>query len=185
MVKNDHNLKALAIKKSQIHVVGTPSLRFEGTAVFLDVEGMPDRDFYYLAGLQYEHAGEQVEHSFSADSPQDEREIWENCLRTIKAIGNAQVVSYGAYENRFLKQMRARYVRTPDEVEFVDRLIETSVNLVGCIYGKIYFPTFSNSLKEIGRYLALSGLGKPLPVRRRHCCGEPGNSGLTTNSSPN
>ena len=64
MVKNDHNLKALAIKKSQIHVVGTPSLRFEGTAVFLDVEGMPDRDFYYLAGLQYEHAGEQVEHSF-------------------------------------------------------------------------------------------------------------------------
>ena len=172
MVKNDHNLKALAIKKSQIHVVGTPSLRFEGTAVFLDVEGMPDRDFYYLAGLQYEHAGEQVEHSFWADSPQDEREIWENCLRTIKAIGNAQVVSYGAYENRFLKQMRARYVRTPDEVEFVDRLIETSVNLVGCIYGKIYFPTFSNSLKEIGRYLGFewawkTASGAATPLLRR------------------
>ena len=38
-------------------------------------------------------------------------------------------------------------------MEFVDRLIGTSVNLVGCIYGKIYFPTFSNSLKEVGRYL--------------------------------
>ena len=49
--------------------------------------------------------------------------------------------------------MKERYILAPDDVEFVDRLIETSVNLVGCIYGKIYFPTFSNSLKEVGRYL--------------------------------
>ena len=38
-------------------------------------------------------------------------------------------------------------------MEFVDRLIKTLVNLVGRIYGKFYFPTYSNSLKEIGRYL--------------------------------
>jgi hypothetical protein len=25
-----------------------------------------------------------------------EREIWENCLETLKAIGNVQIVSYGA-----------------------------------------------------------------------------------------
>ena len=40
-----------------------------------------------------------------------------------------------------------------DDVEFVDRLIGTSVNLIACIYGKIYFPTFSNGLKDVGRYL--------------------------------
>jgi hypothetical protein len=45
--KHDHKLKALAIKKAQIHVVGSPSLSIEGTPVFMDVEGMPDRDFYY------------------------------------------------------------------------------------------------------------------------------------------
>jgi predicted RecB family nuclease len=172
VVKNDHKLKALAIKKSQIHVVGTASLRFEGTAVFLDVEGMPDRGFYYLIGLQYELAGEQVEQSLWADAPRDEREIWESCLRTLKAVGNVQVVSYGAYENRFLKQMKARYVRSPDDAEFVDRLIETSVNLVGCIYGKIYFPTFSNSLKEVGRYLGCewawtTASGAATPLLRR------------------
>jgi predicted RecB family nuclease len=48
--KPDHRLKALAIKKAQIHVVGSPSLAIEGTPVFMDVEGMPDRSFYYLAG---------------------------------------------------------------------------------------------------------------------------------------
>jgi hypothetical protein len=60
VARNDHKLKALAAKKSQIHVVGTPSLRFEGVPTFLDVEGMPDRDFYYLVGLRFKRDGEQV-----------------------------------------------------------------------------------------------------------------------------
>jgi len=52
LVKNDHKLKAVAIKKGQIHVVGAPELGVEGTPVFIDVEGMPDRDFYYLIGSE-------------------------------------------------------------------------------------------------------------------------------------
>ena len=110
VAKNDHKLKALAIKKSQIHVVGTPSLKFEGVPIFLDVEGMPDRDFYYLVGLRFECNGEQVERSFWADGLDGERAMWENSLRTLKAIGNAQIVSYGAYETRFLRQMKERYM---------------------------------------------------------------------------
>ena len=172
IVRNDHKLKALAIKKNQIHVVGAPSLKFDGTPTFLDVEGMPDRDFYYLIGLRFESGGEHVERSFWADGLDGERAIWENCLRELKAIGNAQIVSYGAYETRFLRQMKARYILAPDDVEFVDRLIETSVNLVGCIYGKIYFPTFSNSLKEVGRYLGFEwtwpqASGAAAPLLRR------------------
>jgi predicted RecB family nuclease len=153
IIRNDHKLKALAVKKNQIHVVGVPSLKFDGTPTFLDVEGMPDRDFYYLIGLRFESSGEYVERSFWANGVDGERAIWERCLLELKAIGNAQIVSYGAYETRFLKQMKARYILASDDAEFIDRLIKTSVNLVGCIYGKVYFPTFSNSLKEVGRYL--------------------------------
>lgn len=172
IAKNDHKLKALAIKKSQIHVIGSPSLKFDGAPIFLDVEGMPDRDFYYLVGLRFECGSEQVERSFWADGLDGERIIWENCLRELKAIGNAQIVSYGAYEIRYLRQMKARYIVVPDDMEFVDRLIETSVNLVGSIYGKIYFPTFSNSLKELGRYLGFEwawprASGAATPLLRR------------------
>jgi predicted RecB family nuclease len=172
VVKNDNKLKALAIKKNQIHVVGAPSLKFAGVPIFLDVEGMPDRDFYYLVGLRFESEGEQVEHSFWADQSEDERVIWENCLQTLKAIGNAQIVSYGAYETRFFRQMKERYIQESDDVEFVDRLIETSVNLVGCIYGRVYFPTFSNSLKQVGRYLGFEwawpqASGAATPLLRR------------------
>ena len=142
------------MKKGQIHVVGSPWVRFDGVPTFLDVEGMPDRGFYYLVGLRFECGGKQVERSFWADGLEGERAMWESCLRELKAIGDTQIVSYGAYETRFLRQMKARYIEegAPD-AEFVDRLIETSVNLVGCIYGRIYFPTYSNRLKEIGRYL--------------------------------
>lgn len=84
IVRNDHKLKALANKKRQIHVVGVPSLKFEGIQTFLDVEGMPDRDFYYLIGLRFERDGKQVERSFWADGFDGEREIWENCLRSLR-----------------------------------------------------------------------------------------------------
>jgi predicted RecB family nuclease len=153
VARNDHKLRALAVKKNQIHVIGVPVFKFESVPVFLDVEGMPDRDFYYLIGLRFECGGETVERSFWADGQDGELAIWQKCLETLKTIENVQIISYGAYEARFLKRMKERYTLAPADIEFVGRLIETSVNLVGCIYGKIYFPTFSNSLKEVGRYL--------------------------------
>jgi hypothetical protein len=147
-------------------------LRFNGTPIFLDIEGMSDRDFYYLIGLRYERGCEQVERSFWADGLEGERVIWENCLRELKAVRNAQIVTYGAYERRFLRHMKERYVSATDEMQFVEHLIETAVNLVGCIYGQIYFPTFSNSLKEIGRCLAFEwtwpmASGAATPLLRR------------------
>jgi transposase len=154
--RHDHKLKALAIKKAQIHVVGAPALNIRGTPAFLDVEGMPDRDFYYLIGLRFGRAGNCVEHSFWADRPDNERDIWGECLRTLKAIEGPQIVHYGAYESRFLRKMKERYQQADDDREFIDRLIATSVNLVSCVFGKIYFPTHSNSLKEIGRHLGFS-----------------------------
>jgi len=172
IVRNDHKLKALAVKKNQIHVVGAPSLKFDGTPTFLDVEGMPDRDFYYLVGLRFERDGEHVERSFWADGLDGERTIWDNCLRELKAIGNAQIVSYGAYEIRFLRQMRARYILAPDDVEFVDRLIGMSVNLVGCIYGKIIFRRFRTASRKSADTSGSSGTGRgllapPAPSLRR------------------
>jgi len=32
--------------------VGSPEIKIEGTPVYIDVEGLPDRDFYYLIGVR-------------------------------------------------------------------------------------------------------------------------------------
>jgi len=42
-----HALKALAIRERKIHIAGKPDLKIQGTPVYLDVEGIPDRDFYH------------------------------------------------------------------------------------------------------------------------------------------
>ena len=171
-VRHDHKLKALAIKKAQIHVVGSPDLSIEGTPVFLDVEGMPDRDFYYLIGLRYSNQGEYIERSLWADRPEDERGIWQDFLTILRGLENPRLVHYGAYESRFLKLMKGRWKTSNEDAEFIDRVFDQSVNLLAVIYGKIYFPTYSNSLKEIARWLGFewtwpraSG-GKAMLLRR-------------------
>ena len=44
-LKYDHALKALAIRKNQIHVIGDINLPLSGKPVYFDVEGDPDRSF--------------------------------------------------------------------------------------------------------------------------------------------
>ena len=151
--RHDINLKALAIKKGRIHIVGVPTMSLKGVPIFIDVEGMPERDFYYLVGLRFESDAGLIERAFWADGPDDERHMWENCLLTLRSVKNAQLVHYGAYETRFLRAMRKRYATSPEEAKDIDRLIETSVNLIALIYGSVYFPTYSNGLKEVGAYL--------------------------------
>jgi hypothetical protein len=92
LLKHDHKLKALAIKKSQIHVVGSPALSIDGTPVFIDVEGAPGRDFFYLIGLRYQRRGKAIERSLWADEPEDEPNIWRELLGTLKEIKQAFVI---------------------------------------------------------------------------------------------
>ena len=47
-----HSLRALTIRENKIHAVDVPDAKLDGTPVYLDVEGLPDRDFYYLIGVR-------------------------------------------------------------------------------------------------------------------------------------
>ena len=68
--------------------------------------------------------------------------------------------------------MKDRWKTSDEDAEFIDQVLDASVNLLAVIYGKIYFPTYSNSLKEIARWLGFewtllraSG-GKAILLRR-------------------
>ena len=152
--KHDHALKALAIRKNQVHLLGKVAWDNPGTLVYIDVEGDPDRHFYYCVGLRFEESGVIVQHSYWADSLREEGRMWAECVSTLTRIRAARLVHYGSYETNFFRQMRTRY---PDaaESDFLDPLIGSAVNLVSIIYGGIYFPTYSNSLKEIAQYLGV------------------------------
>jgi hypothetical protein len=66
------------------------------------------------------------------------------------------LIHYGGYEAAFLKRMRERYPAVIENPALLEKLTKESVNVLAFIYGQVYFPTYSNSLKDIAGFLGLS-----------------------------
>ena len=78
---------------------------------------------------------------------------------------NPHLIHYGTYETTSLKRMCDRHGRPPAGSQ-VATAVDHATNFLSFIYAQIYFPTYSNGLKEITRYLGFrwsgsltSGLG--------------------------
>ena len=110
-----HSLKARAIREQKIHIVGSPELKIEGTPVYLDVEGLPDRDFYYLIGVLIGNGESAVQHSLWADTVQEEGKIWMQFLGILETVENPTLIHYGSYETIFLKEMLRRHGAPPQD----------------------------------------------------------------------
>lgn len=140
-------LQALAIQTKKIYIQELPELSAYGVELFLDIEGIPDQDFYYLIGLLVVNGKEQSSYSFWADSINDEQQIWDSFIEKANEYPDAPIYHYGGYDSKAILQLKKRYGKDPNNVE--SRL----VNVNSSIYGKIYFPVRSNSLKELGKLL--------------------------------
>ena len=146
--KYHHSLKALAIREKKIHIVGSPELKLEGTPVYLDVEGLPDRDFYYLIGLRIGNGESAVQHSLWADSVEDEGKIWRDFLTILEIVENPILIHYGSYETTFIRHMRQCYGE-PQENSSAAKALHSRLNLLTVIFTQFYFPAFSNGLKDV------------------------------------
>lgn len=131
--KYSHALRALAIRERKVHIAGKPKLNIKGNLVFLDVEGIPDQDFYYLIGLRIKSGDSYVQHSLWANERFNEREIWASFLEILAKIANPHLIHYGSYEATFLKRMKERYPEVVEDALFLDRVIADSVNLLSVI----------------------------------------------------
>ena len=149
--KHDHALQALAFREKKVYVLDSPTIPRTGAALYLDVEGIPDRDFYYLIGLLAVQNEKSTFLSFWADGEDQQKAIWDACANAIKKFDNYTLYHFGSYELRFLDRMRL--LATGDEANTVDHIRSRSCNVLGLIYSHIYFPTLTNGLKDIGAFL--------------------------------
>jgi predicted RecB family nuclease len=153
-----HALRALAIREKKIHLVGAPEIIIKGTPVYLDVEGLPDRDFYYLVGLRVGQGDSTVQYSLWADRMEDEGKIWHEFISILIQIEDPVLIHYGSYETAFLKRMVGRYGKLPAQSK-VAEAVRKSLNLLSVIFAQVYFPTHSNRLKEVGNFLGAKWAG--------------------------
>jgi len=108
-------------------------------------------DSIYLIGLRVCREGSNIQYSFWADKPSHEETIWSDFLRVLASIDGARIVHYGSYETAFFKRMRERYGEhvTPA----IEGCLAKALNILSAIYDHVFFPTYSNSLKDIAHYL--------------------------------
>jgi predicted RecB family nuclease len=146
---HQHALQALAIREKKIHVLGHPELPACTTRIYFDIEGDPERRFDYLLGMIIEENGMLEQHSFWADSPAEEPQLFLQFLDVVGRYDDCRIYCYGGYEAAFLRRMSKR-LQYP---ELNERLFSRLVNVLSVIYAHVYFPTYSNSLKDIGKWL--------------------------------
>jgi hypothetical protein len=119
--------------------------------VYLDIEGIPDSDSYYLIGALVVCEEQQTFHSFWADQRSQEPEIFARFAEVICALPDFRVLHFGDYETVALKRMKARLPESLHQT--IDVILAQATNVLSVIHPHVYFPTYSNGLKEIGRFL--------------------------------
>lgn len=144
-------LQALAIRENTVYIHGTPRFPKSETHVYLDIEGLPDDESYYLIGALIVSDGKESFHSLWADDESQEPDIFFQFVEAVCQLADCRILHFGGYETVALKRMRARL---PESFHAkIDALLERATNVLSVIYPHIYFPVYSNGLKDIGRFL--------------------------------
>ena len=149
-LKHCHSLQALALRTNTIYVARKPEFPSTMPRLYLDIEGIPDKDFYYLVGLLVWDGESKIFHHWWADTKADEGTIWRSFLAAIDEIENFTLFHYGSYESKYFHRMQGLYgCHSP----LLEKLDAFSINVLSSIHARVYFPTYSNDLKSIAGYV--------------------------------
>jgi predicted RecB family nuclease len=144
-------LQALSLREHRIHINGNPQLPESKSIVYLDIEGLPDNDFYYLVGALVVSQGQETFHAWWADDKPDELDIFTGFVHAVCQLPDFRIVHYGGYETIALKRMKGRQ---PESLQpEIDHVLQRTTNVLSIVHPHIYFPTYSNGLKDIGHFL--------------------------------
>ena len=150
-------LQALAIRENTVYINGNAPLPDAKAQVYLDIEGLPDNDSYYLIGALVVCEGQETFHTFWADRESDEPTMFALFAEAMCKLPDFRVLHFGGYEAAALKRMKAR---VPEYLQpKLDMILDRATNVLSAIHPHIYFPTYSNGLKEIGRFLGFQRAG--------------------------
>ncbi|MGH9340056.1 MAG: TM0106 family RecB-like putative nuclease, partial [Acidobacteriota bacterium] len=134
-------LQALALRTDKIYLHNTPDIPQKSTELYLDMEGIPDHGSHYLIGVVIRSEGKEQSHSFWADSSKEEKSILEQFVALATRHHDAPIYHYGSYEPKALVRMaKASGVD-------VEAIVSRLVNVNTFVFGKVYFPARSNTLK--------------------------------------
>lgn len=119
--------------------------------VYLDIEGLPGSDSYYLIGALIVSEDQEAFHSFWADQTSEEPRIFAGLAEVVSQLPDYRVFHFGDYEVVALRRIKERLPESARTT--IGALMERATNVLSIIHPHVYFPTYSNGLKDIGRFL--------------------------------
>jgi uncharacterized protein YprB with RNaseH-like and TPR domain len=146
-----HSLQARSIRTGIVHVHGALSIPRAEICAYLDIEGVPERDYCYLIGVTMESGESISHHHFWADDEMDQDTIFIRFLEWLESIPTCVVYHFGSYETQALRRMQRRLPAQYQEA--LVRVMARTANVLSVVQRHVYFPTYSNSLKDIARAL--------------------------------
>lgn len=148
---HSHALQALSLREKRVHVHGDPGLALPPVRAYLDVEGLPDRDFYYLVGVLVVTTNSAEYQSFWADDETMQEAAFVGFADLMARHPGCELFHYGSYEANALRHMAAQVPEAYREP--LKAMSAKGTNVLAVINPHIYFPTTSNGLKDVAGYL--------------------------------
>jgi predicted RecB family nuclease len=124
-------LQALAIRENSVYIHGTVRLPDSASQVYLDIEGLPDTDSYYLiSALVFFCEGQETFHTFWAEQESDAPTMFAQFADAISILPDFRVLHFGEYETVALKKVKAR---APESLHpKIDMILDRATNVPVC-----------------------------------------------------
>ena len=143
------SLKALAIREQKVYVYDEVKLQDASTKVFVDMEGNYNGSLVYLIGLVVSNKHGDKKYSLWANSEEEEESIFKQFAEILGGLEDVHIFYFGKYESTVFKRILNLNLKSKTR----ELISNHSTNVISILYKCIYFPTYSNGLKDIGKYL--------------------------------
>ncbi len=153
--------QAIAMKERLHDVVEPVEFQASNVELYFDVESDPVRDLDYMFGVlkvEKQEDGTVTEkfYDFVAESPEDERNAWDQFAAFLAEHRYAPVYHYGWYEIGVCARMIERH-GAPEHT--IESWRNNFVDLNAALRSRIIFPLPFYSLKDIAQYLGFKWRG--------------------------
>jgi predicted RecB family nuclease len=145
-------LQARALRDNTVYIHGNPQIPLPTASAYLDIEGIPGRRFNYLFGILTVTANAESYHPFWVEDDSNDVAVLARFCSFLSALSDTTILfHYGNYDVRALNDMKRRLGN--EHAGLFDRVIGSCHNVLSVVHQHCYFPTYSNSLKDVASFL--------------------------------
>ncbi len=149
--------QAIALKENRHMIRHSVDLPDSSVNLYFDIESDPLRDFDYLFGVLVKTDDEETYHSFFAETPGEEGQMWKEFVSFIEQYIDAPMYHYGWFEQEVVQRFAAKYGISEIAREALEK---NMIDLLVHVRSAVIFPLSFYSLKDIATYIGFSWRSK-------------------------